>query len=546
MSYYGDLFLVTGNPASGEAVSRQKALTKAGYDVEIVSPSELEVICADHDQTNWLLPRDALAVMGDAEYALLSSTNSMIQIWPSYYYKSGDEIKLERYAEENRNDHLQMLVDLSQKLNENWDLLSQKAQHDHETENLHSSLDLQTMPDHQEPRILWGMSSASLLGELEIGALKKNGIFITQFDCKKPDDLRYLIDRNQIDAVIIDSVNSCEIDFIRKTVKTNPNKNLRAIPVACICDAKTSTVSAHLLKQNIQPLPITDACDAERLSASIHSMTMKIRLHNAIHQKMSGLKQAAYMDFLTGVHSRPAFKVFIDVLLQQSPVGTDEGCSVIMLDLNRLKQLNDNYGHAVGDKAIAALGQALTRIFRSESHIEERKKHTSYKSDQNASLFIEDFILRYGGDEFLVILPGCSRQNIRHVIQRINEELPHIFAEIIEDDDKLTNEERTRLNAVGFGAGTDFITYDDLQKLAKCYPESAKLIGAIANNADAALYDAKKQKDNGRFQYVAAREKQNAAANSNVSDNSIILVSDLEKMHGNWPTLGVTKDALRP
>jgi len=56
-----------------------------------------------------------------------------------------------------------------------------------------------------------------------------------------------------------------------------------------------------------------------------------------------------------------------------------------MIDLDHFKRYNDNYGHAAGDKALAAVGEGLLRSVRAE-----------------------DVACRYGGEEFTVILPECS------------------------------------------------------------------------------------------------------------------------------------------
>jgi diguanylate cyclase (GGDEF)-like protein len=59
--------------------------------------------------------------------------------------------------------------------------------------------------------------------------------------------------------------------------------------------------------------------------------------------------------------------------------------AVMMLDLDHFKRYNDNFGHSAGDRALAALGETLLRSVRAE-----------------------DVACRYGGEEFVLILPECS------------------------------------------------------------------------------------------------------------------------------------------
>ena len=71
--------------------------------------------------------------------------------------------------------------------------------------------------------------------------------------------------------------------------------------------------------------------------------------------------------------------------------------TVIALDLDCFKQINDEYGHAVGDYILKIFGDQLKRATRGS-----------------------DVAARYGGDEFLAVLPDCNSEQIRHVLNRLN------------------------------------------------------------------------------------------------------------------------------
>ena len=73
---------------------------------------------------------------------------------------------------------------------------------------------------------------------------------------------------------------------------------------------------------------------------------------------------------------------------------------VLLFDVDRFKQINDSYGHDAGDLV-------LERIAR---EIEKNTRDT-------------DFAVRYGGDEFLVIMPKCSRENAFHRAEAIRESI---------------------------------------------------------------------------------------------------------------------------
>jgi diguanylate cyclase (GGDEF)-like protein len=71
--------------------------------------------------------------------------------------------------------------------------------------------------------------------------------------------------------------------------------------------------------------------------------------------------------------------------------------TVIALDLDCFKQINDEYGHAIGDHVLRSFGEGLRRATRGS-----------------------DIVARYGGDEFLAILPDCNIGQIRRVLDRLN------------------------------------------------------------------------------------------------------------------------------
>jgi len=71
--------------------------------------------------------------------------------------------------------------------------------------------------------------------------------------------------------------------------------------------------------------------------------------------------------------------------------------SVIAFDLDCFKQINDEYGHAAGDYVLRVFGEQLKRATRGS-----------------------DVAARYGGDEFLAVLPDCTIEQIRYVLDRLN------------------------------------------------------------------------------------------------------------------------------
>ena len=112
-----------------------------------------------------------------------------------------------------------------------------------------------------------------------------------------------------------------------------------------------------------------------------------------------GLEQIAAFDELTSVYNRRAG---LEVLKEALHYARRNGLylAVVFMDVDSLKYVNDNYGHAAGDEYLQEVVATLRRHLR--------------KSDS---------ICRFGGDEFVIVLTDCRRQKAVEIFSRIAEEL---------------------------------------------------------------------------------------------------------------------------
>ena len=111
---------------------------------------------------------------------------------------------------------------------------------------------------------------------------------------------------------------------------------------------------------------------------------------------MSKLRDTSLRDAMTGLYNRRFLEEFIDTVMHQA-VRDNDTYSVMMLDVDFFKMVNDTYGHDVGDKVIVEIGKVLRDNIREA-----------------------DLGIRYGGEEFVVMLHNASKEGALQVAQKIH------------------------------------------------------------------------------------------------------------------------------
>ncbi|XMB85269.1 GGDEF domain-containing protein [Mycoplasmatota bacterium WC44] len=176
---------------------------------------------------------------------------------------------------------------------------------------------------------------------------------------------------------------------------------------------------------------------------NVYTHGLSLGMHNAIiHEK---LQQIAVLDPLTKVYNR-RFGIerlgeeYSRSVRTQSPIG------IMMLDLDFFKSVNDTYGHIVGDQVLINFSNLVKNNLRKG-----------------------DVLVRYGGEEFLAILPGTSQEGIKKVAEKIRRTIEENHIKHKDQDIKVT----VSIGCTSFPE-SDVETMEDLVK-----------------HADEALYEAK-------------------------------------------------------
>ena len=121
---------------------------------------------------------------------------------------------------------------------------------------------------------------------------------------------------------------------------------------------------------------------------------------------MDKLRDTSLRDGMTGLYNRRFLEEFIDQVMSQAQ-REDETYSVMMLDVDFFKMVNDTYGHDVGDKVIVEIGKLLKESIRDS-----------------------DLAIRYGGEEFVVMLHNADDQGTLQVAQKIHSAFADLIFEV--------------------------------------------------------------------------------------------------------------------
>lgn len=129
----------------------------------------------------------------------------------------------------------------------------------------------------------------------------------------------------------------------------------------------------------------------------LEDITEQVNAEKALHQKEQELEKLATTDILTGCYNRYYIMKLIEEEINRIK-RTGESLSLIMYDFDHFKQINDNYGHHAGDNVLQESTQIISQVIREI-----------------------DKVGRYGGEEFLILLPFSNLSSALEVAKRVKD-----------------------------------------------------------------------------------------------------------------------------
>lgn len=132
-----------------------------------------------------------------------------------------------------------------------------------------------------------------------------------------------------------------------------------------------------------------------QLMRTRRSLAEQVEISTEKHLLAEQYLKLAMLDPLTGLHNRRYAQERLATEMARAQRGKTS-LTVLAMDIDDLKAINDRHGHAAGDLALKAFGERLSKAIRGS-----------------------DLAVRIGGDEFVVLLPECGLEQVQIVIERL-------------------------------------------------------------------------------------------------------------------------------
>ncbi len=203
------------------------------------------------------------------------------------------------------------------------------------------------------------------------------------------------ISGSMVDLMIV-SLSNEKLDGLRLCAYFRSLESTRDLPILVVAepdDEKRAMRALDLGASDIVIKPI----DSEELSARVKTQVRKKRYLDALRARLDQSMELAVTDQLTGLHNRRYMRVQLEQFLKRANMGGTP-VSILLCDIDYFKKVNDIHGHSAGDDVLREFGRRLRENIRPM-----------------------DLACRYGGEEFVIIMPETTQDLAHAAGERIRE-----------------------------------------------------------------------------------------------------------------------------
>ncbi|QKV17979.1 PleD family two-component system response regulator [Oricola thermophila] len=235
-------------------------------------------------------------------------------------------------------------------------------------------------------------------------------------------------------------------DALRVCSQLRSLDRTRFVPVILVADADDDELVGRALELGVNDYIVRPA-DPNELIARLRTQVRRKRYHDGLRANIAQSIELAVIDGLTGLYNRRYLETHLETLVARAR-SRERNLSLLITDIDRFKTVNDTYGHDAGDDVLREFARRLRDNVRGM-----------------------DLACRYGGEEFVIVMPDTSAEVAADIGERLREQIERDAFLVANGADSLPV-------TVSVGVAT----------LSRDGDEDAR---ALVKRADEALYEAK-------------------------------------------------------
>jgi diguanylate cyclase (GGDEF)-like protein len=252
-----------------------------------------------------------------------------------------------------------------------------------------------------------------LLGSIEVGITVVNQDFEIQIWNQFMEHHSGMSPANVRGKTLFENFPEIDADWFKR--KTDPVFKLRS-PAFIIWEQRPHlfkfeayrpiTSSTELMYQNITIFPLTSLTgEVNQICIVVYDVTDEAISKQRFEAANKQLERISRVDGLTGLYNRRYWEEMCGIEFKRA-MRTGSAATMMILDIDHFKRINDTYGHPAGDKTIKTLARIIAKAIRET-----------------------DIAGRYGGEEFTIVLPDTDVKSARIVAERIRKLAEHLPVE---------------------------------------------------------------------------------------------------------------------
>ncbi|KPB01654.1 PleD family two-component system response regulator [Ahrensia marina] len=258
-----------------------------------------------------------------------------------------------------------------------------------------------------------------------------------------PQDGLFAAAEGNYDCVIL-SADLAGFDPLRVCSQIRSLNRTRFLPIILACDAENDVLVSRALELGVNDYVIRPI-DANEFIARLRTQVRRKHYHDGLRSNVAESIELAVTDGLTGLHNRRYLDTHLQTLVERARNRGRE-LSLLITDIDKFKSINDTYGHATGDDVLREFANRLRQNVRGM-----------------------DLACRYGGEEFVIVMPDTSAQMAAEVAERLRESVEE----------------------AGFASADQVLSVTTSVGVATLNRNSDDNMSDLLKQADTALYEAK-------------------------------------------------------